>query len=256
MSPLLMAYEQDCQASRSSAPDLVFCLMKAHRQLGRAPDPLFAKVNQTIIDLLEIDAQQGEHAYHNRHHVCDVVSAIVQLLKQSDIDSESNERWVDCVITAALGHDLHHDGRGTILDVDIEQRSSTAVLAIAKDAGLPAAELALIEGLILATYPPVQLTLRQKLAAPPGPDQDELLALIFGEADVLASLTPTFGLTLSAALSAEWRKAGLIFPSMPDEDAGREKFLGCYRLLTPSAKRLGVDLMVMDQLQNLQRNVS
>ena len=55
---------------------------------------------------------------------------------------------------------------------------------------------------------------------------------------------------------AEWRKAGLIFPSMPDEDAGREKFLGCYRLLTSSAKRLGVDLMVMDQLQNLQRNVS
>ncbi len=256
MSPMLMAYEQDCQASRSTSPNLRACLTQAYEHLGRAPDLLFAKVNQTIIDLLDIDAQQGEHAYHNRHHVCDVLSALVLLLKQSDIDAKSNGRWIDCVITAALGHDLHHDGRGTIPGVDVERRSSSAVLAIARDAGLHAAELVLIEGLILATYPPVQLNLRQKLATLPGPDPDELLALIFGEADVLASLTPTFGLTLSAALSAEWRKAGLIFPSMPDEDAGREKFLGCYRLLTSSAKRLGVELMVMDQLQNLQRNVS
>ncbi|MEI6798332.1 MAG: hypothetical protein WCO04_03855 [Pseudomonadota bacterium] len=257
MSPMLVAYEQDCKASRRAAPDLALCLNAANTQLGHAPDPVFAKVNQKIIELLDIDARQGEHAYHNRHHVGDVLMAVVLLCKQMDFDlTAPRARRVECMITAALGHDLHHDGRGTGQGVDVERGSATAVLTIARNAGLPAADLALIESLILATYPPVQLTLRQKLAAPQAPDPEDVLTLVFGEADVLASLTPSFGLALSVALSAEWRKAGLTFPSMPDEPAGREKFLGSYRLLTPSARRLGVDMMVIDQLQHLKRNIS
>jgi len=250
-----MAYEQACQASRREAPDLRGCLLQAHQKLARPPDPVFSKVNHRIIDLLEIDAQQVEHAYHNRHHVCDVLSAVVLLMQQTAIDPKLHVRVVDCLITAALGHDLHHDGRGTMSELDVERRSATAVLEIAQDAGLPQEDLDLIEGIILATYPPVQLKLRQKLAMTQGPGPDEVLALMFGEADVLASLTPTFGQTLSVALSAEWRKAGLNFPSMPDEIAGREKFLGCYRLVTPSAQGIGVETMVLDQLQILQRNV-
>jgi hypothetical protein len=42
---------------------------------------------------------------------------------------------------------------------------------------------------------------------------------------------------------------------MPDDDAGRVGFLGCYRLMTPAAQALGLDVMVAEQLQVLQRNV-
>jgi len=256
MSPLLMAYQQDCFASRMAAPDLSACLQDCYAQLGRAPDPQFALVNHKIIVLLERDAKQVEHAYHNRHHVRDVLSAVVLLLKQTDIAAFSTARLVDCMMTAALGHDLHHDGLGTMSELDVELRSSNAVLAIAQEVGLLAAEMGFIEGVILATYPPTQRRLREKLAMQQGPAPDELLTLIFGEADVLASLTPEFGKTLSVALGAEWRKAGLMFAAMPDEDAGRALFLENYRLLTPSAQRLGVDTMVFDQLLELQRNVS
>ena len=256
MSPLLKAYEQDCQASRMAAPDLAACLMEAHRSLGHAPDRVFAKVNQRIIDLLEIDAKRVEHAYHNRHHVRDVLCALVLLLKQTDTSIDDNMRLVDCMITAALGHDLHHNGLGTMVELDVERMSATAVLAIGKEAGLSSADLGFIEGLILTTYPPVQHNLRKKLAIDQGADRGELLSLMFGEADVLASLTPTFGQALSIALSTEWRKAGLVFPSMPDDDAGRSMFLGFYQLVTPPAQRLGVDVMVLDQLRILQRNAS
>lgn len=256
MSPLLMAYQQDCFASRMAAPDLSACLQDCYAQLGRAPDPLFALLNHKIIELLESDAKQAEHAYHNRHHVRDVLCAVVLLLKQTDVASDATARVVDCMMTAALGHDLHHDGLGTMSELDVERRSSNAVMAIAEDVGLPAADMRFIEGVILATYPPVQRRLREKLAMKQGPAPDELLALIFGEADVLASLTPGFGKTLSVALSTELRKAGLVFAAMPDEDAGRALFLESYRLLTPSAQRLGVDTMVFDQLLELQRNVS
>ena len=256
MSSLLMAYEKDCQTSRRTAPDLSACLMKAHRQIGQNPDPVFAKVNTKIIDLLEADANPVEHAYHNRHHVCDVVCAVVLFLKQTDLNPDAPARVVECMITAALGHDLHHDGLGTMSALDVERRSAKAVLAIGQEEDLPAADLALIEGLILATYPPVQRALRQTLGIDPGPGANDVLALMFGEADVLASLTPTFGKVLSIALSAEWRKAGLLVPSMPDEDAGRALFLSAYRRVTPTAQRLGVDVMVSDQLQNLQRKVS
>ena len=256
MSPLLMAYEQDCQASRNSSPNIRSCLTQVYEHLGSAPDPAFAKVNQKIIDLLEIDAQILEHAYHNRNHVCDVLKAVVLLLKHTDIAPKAHVSLMECLITAALGHDLHHDGRGTMSELDLERRSATGVLAIGQEAGLPQADLDFIEGVILATYPPVQLKLRQQLAEGGDLDPNEMLALMFGEADVLASLTPTFGKSLSVALSTEWRKAGLIFASMPDEEAGRAKFLGCYRLVTPSAQRLGVDAMVLDQLRILQRNLS
>ena len=254
MSPLLKAYEKDCHASRPAAPDLLACLTAAYQHLGRNPDPVFAKVNHTIVDLLKADAELGEHAYHNLHHVRDVLFAVVLLLKQTQIDPDAKARVVDCMITAALGHDLHHDGLGTTPTLDLERRSATAVLGVAQDAGLPPADLGLIEGLILASYPPKQLKMREKLGFDKGPDPDELLALMFGEADVMASLTPEFGKILSVALSAEWRKAGRILPSMPDDDAGRAGFLGCYRLVTPTAKALGLDVMVAEQLQVLQRN--
>ncbi len=127
MSPLLMAYEKDCQASRWKAPDIRACLNDATLKLGHTPDPVFAAVNQKIIDLLEIDAQTVEHAYHNRHHVCDVLSAVVLLLRQTDLDEKAITRLADCMITAALGHDLHHDGRGTISELDVERRSAAAV---------------------------------------------------------------------------------------------------------------------------------
>jgi len=254
MSALLMAYEKDCAAARLAAPDLSVCVDEAYRQLGRSPDGVFAEVNRKIIDLLEADAKQAEHAYHNRHHVRDVVCAVVLLLLQGE--PAVTPHVVDCMITAALGHDLHHDGLGTMSQRDVERRSATAVLAIAKDAGLPQADMGFIEGLILATYPPIQRRLREKLAQGQGTDPEDMMALVFGEADVLASLTPTFGKILSISLSAEWRKAGLIFPSMPDDDAGRALFLGLYRHLTPSARRLGVEAMVLDQMQILQRNVS
>lgn len=253
MSPLLKAYEKDCQASRMAAPDLPACLNQAYRQLGCDPDPVFVEVNQKIIGLLEADAKDAEHAYHNRHHVGDVIAAVVLLISQTDIAPDARTSLAHSMITAALGHDVHHDGFGTSSDLDLERKSATAVLAIGRDAGISRANLAFIEGLILATYPPVQLDLRQKLASGEKPDRKDLFALMFGEADVLASLTPTFGKALSVTLSEEWRKAGRSFPSMPDDDAGRTLFLGCYRLVTPSAQRLGVDVMVSEQLRILER---
>ena len=256
MSSLLKAFEKDCQASRRTAPDLSACLMQAHRLVGNDPDPVFAKVNARIIDLLEADARKAEHAYHNRHHVCDVVCAVVLLLNQTKIDPDGPARVAECMMTAALGHDLHHDGLGTMSELDVERRSAAAVVAVGTEAGLPQADLAFIERLILATYPPVQLDLRKKLNTAPDAVAPDLLNLMFGEADVLASLTPTLGKALSVALSVEWRQAGRILPSMPDEDAGRTLFLTGYRHVTPSAQRLGVDVMVMDQLRILQRNAS
>lgn len=256
ISPLLVAFENNCQASREKSLDLSATVLECHRQLGRTPDPIFARVNRKIIEGLEADAVHGEHRYHNRHHVRDVLAAIVLLLGQIKTEVAANANLAERMITAALGHDLHHDGRGSFAEPDVEHRSAAAVSAIGQDSGLAMADLDFIEGLILNTYPPYQVKLRQGLCGEKDLEGENLFKLMFGEADVLASLTPSFGKVLSVALAAEWRKAGIKYASMPDEPGGRAYFLECYRQVTPAARQMGVDIMVSEQLRQLKRNAS
>lgn len=250
MTDLLAMFEQQCWLSREGQPDLECSVTKAYRVLGRRPSAAFGKVQERLIALLESDAQAKEHPYHNRHHVCDVVAAAALLLHVHGADRAGDDT-IDAVLTAALAHDLHHDGRATSIDGALEERSAAAVKRVGTDSGLEEKVLDLMEGLILSTPPSVQARLRARLREGNACGTQENFQLLLGEADVLASLTPHFGWRLSALLREEWSEAGFQPANPPDTPKGRRFFLGTYTTLSLAACKLGVDRMIAAQLEQL-----
>lgn len=253
MSPSLTAFEEQRWLSREGQPDLLGCLQDAYLRLEHRPAASFQQAQMEIIGILEDDARTTEPAYHNRRHVCDVVSAAALLLEAQDCRGLQDD-VVDAVMTAALGHDIHHDGRAISIDGILERQAADAVTQIGKRSGLSAGINAFMEALIMATFPADQAKIRTNIRAGAACSGAEEFQLLLGDADVLASLTPGLGMKLSAQLREEWQAAGFSPVSPPDSPEGRRIFLGIYTTLSPAAQRLGVDRMVHEQLQQLGEN--
>ena len=162
--------------------------------------------------------------YHNAQHFLEVMLSALYLARLGALEAGRAAR----VVTAGLVHDFHHDGsRGTTAPFRLEKLAVQEALPYLRQAGVPAAERARLETLILATEPRSGVpfaracwmhhcgsaALPKFSAALPAPlerllsDADlaqeaELLA----EADVLPSvgLTVQHAEQLQARLAAEW----------------------------------------------------
>lgn len=248
MDQRLKEYEARRIASRSFAPDLTREIASAHARLGLEPSKTFAVACRELIQKLAEEAENSEAEYHNLYHVQDVVDATALLLTCNEdlIEAELNE----VLLIAALGHDLHHDGRGALREGDFERRSAKTVAGVCVSSGFTESTSMLIEALIVSTSPPTQMSLRSEMGRATLNDPAHRMMLILGEADVLASLTPRLGRDLSLRLEEEWLAAGVEAAHAPSSVAGRRQFLTAYRRLSAEALDLGVDVMIAEQLNS------
>ena len=248
MDQRLREFEARRIAARSSAPDLQQAVWDAYRRLELVASPPFEAANARIITLLSDDEAVVEFEYHNRHHVQDVIDAAALLLSANS-NGHMTAQESEAFLTAALGHDLHHDGRGPLPEPVLERRSAKSVTDIGRDTGIPESSLFLIEALIIATHPALQKSLREREDLATSNGNADRLKLILGDADVLASLTPGLGQELSRRLAREWAASGVDVLPSPSSPMGRRQFLSAYRRLSAEAVTLGADSMIAEQLK-------
>ena len=249
MDQRLRKFEARRIAARASPPDLQQALLDAYARLHLIQSPHFEATNARIIDQLSAEERISALDYHNCHHAQDVIDAATLLLTAGSGSSVSPQE-MEALLTAALGHDLHHDGRAFLPDPELECRSARSVTAIGRDCGVPENALVLIEALILGTYPALQKVLRTEGEPSVPTDTARRLKLILGEADVLASLTPRLGRELSISLAKEWASAGMHVSHSPSSAQGRQRFLVSYQKLSAEAEALGVAVMIAQQLNH------
>ena len=184
------------------------------------------------------------NAYHNPLHTLDTIRAMAALC----VSSERLGLTLACpphiLLIVMLGHDLRHPGGASRPGRDLERLSADIVADYARQCEMPTARTQQIVDLILATRLPFQKALRRDGAG-------DLLHLLVGEADVLASLLPGLGSELAAALTCEMRAAGEPVASAFESASARRAFLRAYTTLSQPAQALGLCRVIAAQLDDM-----
>lgn len=195
---------------------------------GRVP-PALAAAGARIGAAVEAHgtgfAPGTEPDYHDRHHQAEATLAMGWLAGMARRAGLIDAHTALLGVLAMAGHDLLHDGNGTVAPGTLEARSADATLALLP--GLPEPDRAEIRRLILLT----------DLHAPAPAD---LLGRLAREADLFGSLTPCLGWRLSAALAREILRCGMRGADTIATHAGRLALLRAVPAPTDAARRLGL----------------
>jgi hypothetical protein len=209
-------------------------------------NPALTRVAEAIAAALDREARAlPEPAYHNRHHMAEAVHAMALLCRTA-----CDQRWLrpslaELGVLAMIGHDLGHDGSLPSPGV-LEARAAQSVEALAHR--LPAAQRRTLTRIILATDPATVPANLARARDPAATGLDRLIALA-NEADVLASLLPDLGLTLSERLAEEWRPHDPGRADAACSFSGRRSFLTIYAAPSEAACQLGLQACIARQLQ-------
>ena len=150
--------------------------------------------------------------YHDFRHTMDVVLATARLLDGQNLNGPPLEAALArSLLLAALLHDTGYiqeqwdtEGTGARYTTEHEQRSIEFTARNAETLGIPAAELPVLERLILAT------SLRMDFAAIPYASQPERTAgAILGTADIIAQMADREYLEKLLFLYYEFQEAGM-----------------------------------------------
>jgi hypothetical protein len=179
-------------------------------------------------------------AYHNQHHVAEVVLAAYLLGKRERLSSRHTAE----LVVAAVAHDLWHPGAKNQVPFEIETLSCDIAEPLLRQAGWNDEEVSRLRAMILATdfVNGVPNTRSRYLATRelPGHDPERVLAaqcLLLTEADILFScFDKDFNEELSRLLSQEWNMGqdNLTVPQ-------RLGFLNSVVFLSEAARQLGLE---------------
>lgn len=224
--------------------------------IGIPADAAVARAAESLA--AEIDAGVGDgraNPYHNAQHYCEVMLSALYLSAQAGFEPHERAR----VVSAALAHDFHHDGRTSIgMPFRLERLAAQAASPYFEMAGVAADELERIAVLVLATETTVGVPFARKchahfVSGEPLPDvpverrlsilrEDARLAsqaVLLAEADLLPSvgLTVYYGELTQANLAREWGRA----MTAVDKLFFLEKIFGDFvvgRFFSPNVARL------------------
>lgn len=192
------------------------------RRLAPAADPVLERGCAAMAEMIDADAAHFDrNGYHNRQHFCEVALTAYFLCELGRLSG----REVQCILLAALVHDVVHDGqphapfqleRASVErvvpllaahGVDSGTRSRIAVLVLATDTALGTRYLGAVRafqrGGALAPRPPAAAPELRALL------DDRALAesaAVLCEADILPSvgLTPEHAMRVQERLAVEW----------------------------------------------------
>ena len=205
---------------------------------------------------------EEEPKYHNRNHFIDVCISLSMLLKTENSFAEDYSHTVHWILSTqqkwlllfcAVGHDFGHIGKVNQVPFEIESLSFELVKKFLLD--LPEDQKILllngrqmddfleqIRTIILSTDPQHLPTLIKKIQHSQDSfiDRIDIMCMLLVESDLMASITPNYGLELGQRLSEEWRISN---PSKADFVAspqGRLGFLHYVQFLSQHSKELGI----------------
>jgi hypothetical protein len=247
----LVAIEQGLAARRTRPPDIPGAVEDVLADPSLTGSQAAAAVRALAAAVQTEGAVKPELPYHNRHHVAEAVLAMGLLCALARLDGLIDPELAVLGIAAMIGHDRGHDGSPPG-DGRLERQAAELTRPDLVAAGLAPAARAVVTDVILATDPG-RVTANAGRAAgclpgdPRGPGFD-LLCHMANEADVFASLLPSRGWRMGAALAAEWRGGGHARAATVDSFSGRLAFLRLYRRFSPPAEKLGLGRAVAQQV--------
>ncbi len=260
----LAAIEQELFTLRRAPPDVASALRAAlvhvggpdmhrpdqHRGDRHGRDARLVMAGERIVQAVETASHGGELAYHNRHHIAEVVLAMGWLCGIARRNGDISADVASLGVVAMAGHDLLHDGSPPVGGV-LERRAADAVARAVADVGLGPRQRGMIAAAIGGTNPDLIASNAERAAGqlPAGRygRPVDLMIAMANEADVFSSLLPRLGPHLTHLLADERRRAG--FPEAADITGPRSRlaFLGTYARLSPAARQMG-----LGELRNAQ----
>lgn len=247
----LGAIEQGLAARRRQAPDVPAAVQDVLGDLSLSLLPA-ARAAALVAETVQQEGSfRVELPYHNRHHVAEAVIAMGALCALARLDGVIDPELAAIGVLAMVAHDRGHDGSPPG-EGRLERRAADLTRPELVAAGLGAETCDLVEEVILATDPArVADNAARAAGCQPGhaagPGMD-LLCQLANEADVFASLLPSQGWRMAAALAAEWRAGGHARAETVASFSGRLAFLRLYRRFSPPAVTLGLDRAVAQQI--------
>jgi hypothetical protein len=216
----------------------------------------------TALWLEQDGAQRARHgtepAYHNRLHTADTLVALATLLRAQ----RSLERHAPALPTPAerLGllamaaHDLLHDGNINRFGSELESRSADHLQPLLTEMKITPVDAQRVRALILATDPARVPEIHARVCGRSFcVEDDDCLAVLLVEADILASTLVTTGLPLTAQLAVEWDRVAPERAQALRQPLGRLGFLEHAALFSsPASTLLGLPAVRQAQIDALR----
>lgn len=186
-------------------------------------------------------------SYHNSAHFKEAVLASAFISNAEFKGAFERTRLIGLAVLSMIGHDLGHDGTrndpesGKHLETD----AWNAVAPVLSEAGVSAADSAIVRSVILGTedrlFPENRARYKSELPQGElGPVVDAL-RLVANEADLAGSLLPGFGNRLGELLADEWNAAGIPMGATVSSWKGRLGFLSFAATASDGAKIIGLE---------------
>ena len=247
--------------------ELVQCSDWKNRSEINYPYPKICCALAKQIDQFFNSTSNREPFYHSRKHFQDVCLALTVLLIQSKktIDQlqlanhwkiSDEDAWL--LLFCAIAHDYGHDGSFKNPPFKLENYSIllTQDFLETQKATLEISETVNLENqikpIILATAPSYLQTLLTKFDSPNELTKTDCLCMLMVEADLLASSLPTYGQYLGRLLAQEWQLEDLVASEFVVSRSGRLKFLNQINFISPYAKILGLDVIRVESIKQLE----
>jgi len=205
---------------------------------------------QALIRLAEHVEQDGalrakiesELFYHNRQHVHDVLRAISLFFEVPGTIITPQDRFI--LVLAMVAHDLGHQGLPNQFARQLEKQSWALTAEVLSSFALNRGQRHMARTVILCTDPQFYPQLVSR-------DQSSRLMQAIGlavDADLFASLLPSYGFERGSRLGDEQMAAGIAAASGFKSLAGRAMFLKSVPLLSKAIQDLGMGRLVAAQL--------
>jgi hypothetical protein len=205
---------------------------------------------QGLIRLAEHVEQDGalrakvgaELLYHNRQHVHDVLRALSLLFEVTGPIITAQDRYV--LVLAMVAHDLGHEGLPNQFARQLERQSWALIEEILSSFALGRGQRWMARAVILCTDPQFYPQLMSRDRS--GRLMQAICLAV--DADLFASLLPSYGFERGARLGAEQMAAGIAAAKGFKSLAGRAMFLKSVPLLSDAVQNLGMARLVAAQL--------
>jgi hypothetical protein len=251
-------------------PGLHLVFQRCLSQLQLSPTPASSRLQavaacaQAVGAWLERDGTQRrregrEPRYHNRLHMADALVCLTQLLKAQRLcearRSTRSERHEWLGLLAVLSHDLLHDGSVNQYPAQLESCSAQALTPLMQRHGMHAQDQQIVRHLILKTDPLCVRQTHAQVADRRFTVRDEdCLAVLVEEADVLASTLAVTAADLTRSLHEEWLRSSPAMAANLLTPLGRWRFLEFGALFSsPASHLLGVPQARQAEMQTLQQ---
>ena len=198
-----------------------------------------------LAGMLESMCQKGsdysEPLYHNRLHTADVMVAMsLQISIEAKLLNARSPEWFAAGLLTAVAHDFEHPGRVNGHPVEIEKKSMAAVLPILVKHGVKPEWISNVQHAVERSDFALVAENHHRVRDQAFQWNQDWLAVLLNEADILGSSTSLFGEALGQSLSAEWRLIQFSAAETVATPAGRSTFLKSLHFSSNASHQLKV----------------